>query len=339
MTKLLVAVTDSPFPNLDPATQVLSELNAELKLAKGTTPEDILAIAREADGLLVTYAKVPAQVIEQLKRCKVIARFGIGVDSVDIDAATRAGIIVTNVPEYCEDEVSDHAMALLLSLIRKIPFANKKTHAGVWSMPAVVPIHRLRGSVLGLAGFGKIPRLVAVKAQAFGLQVQTYDPYVSSETAAKLGVKLVSLPELLNTSDYISIHAPLTPETDRMFNADAFRQMKRSALLVNTARGPLVDVEALVDALDNKAHRRCGPRRAAAGTAAAEFSPARARRCDPDAAHEFLFRRVAGRTSDEGRTAGCSGSQREGAPLSDQPEGAPGKKIIKPLSNRRSNPA
>jgi len=252
MTKLLVAVTDSPFPNLDPATQVLSELNAELKLAKGTTPEDILAIAREADGLLVTYAKVTAQMIEQLKRCKVIARFGIGVDSVDIDAATRAGIIVTNVPEYCEDEVSDHAMALLLSLIRKIPFANKQTHAGVWSMPAVVPIHRLRGSVLGLAGFGKIPRLVAVKAQAFGLQVQTYDPYVSSEAAAKLGVKLVSLPELLKTSDYISIHAPLTPETDRMFNADAFRQMKRSALLVNTARGPLVDVEALVDALDNK---------------------------------------------------------------------------------------
>jgi D-3-phosphoglycerate dehydrogenase len=252
MTKLLVAVTDSPFPNLDPATQVLSELSAELKLAKGTTPEDILAIAREADGLLVTYAKVSAQLIEQLKRCKVIARFGIGVDSVDIDAATRAGIIVTNVPEYCEDEVSDHAMALLLSLIRKIPFANKKTHAGVWSMPAVVPIHRLRGSVLGLAGFGKIPRLVAVKAQAFGLQVQTYDPYVSSETAGKLGVKLVSLPELLSTSDYISIHAPLTPETDRMFNADAFRQMKRSALLVNTARGQLVDVEALVDALDKK---------------------------------------------------------------------------------------
>lgn len=252
MSKILVAVTDSPFPNLDPATQVLSELNAELKLAKGTTPEDILAIAREADGLLVTYAKVTAEMIGQLKRCKVIARFGIGVDSVDIDAATRAGIIVTNVPEYCEDEVSDHAMALLLSLIRKIPFANKRTHDGVWSMPAVVPIHRLRGSVLGLAGFGKIPRLVAVKAQAFGLQVQTYDPYISPEAAAKLGVKLVGLPELLKTSDYISIHAPLTPETDRMFNADAFRQMKRSALLVNTARGQLVDVEALVDALDKK---------------------------------------------------------------------------------------
>ena len=252
MTKKLVAVTDSPFPNLDPATQVLSELNAELMLAKGTTPEDILAVARDADGLLVTYAKVPSQVIEQLTRCKVIARFGIGVDSVDIDAATRAGIMVTNVPEYCEDEVSDHAIALLLSLVRKIPFANRKTHEGTWSMPAVVPIHRIRGSLLGLIGFGKIPRLVAVKAQAFGLKVQTYDPYITAEVTDKLGVKLVTLSELLGTSDYISIHAPLTADTNRMFNTDAFRQMKRSALLVNTARGPLVDVEELVDALDAK---------------------------------------------------------------------------------------
>lgn len=250
MTNPLVAVTDSVFPNLEPAKQALSELHAEVKLADAPTPEAILAVAREADGLLVTYAKVPAQIIEQLARCKIIARFGIGVDNVDIDAATRAGIIVTNVPEYCEDEVSDHAMALLLTLIRKIPFANKRAHAGKWEMPAVVPIHRLRGRVLGLVGFGKIPKLVATKAQAFGLQVQTYDPYLTAETTAKFNVKLVTLPELLSTSDYISVHTPLTPETNRMFNADAFRQMKRGALLVNTARGPLVDVEALVDALE-----------------------------------------------------------------------------------------
>lgn len=252
MSKTLVAVTDSTFPNLDLATQVLSEIDAELRLAKGTTPEEILAVARDADGLLVTYAKVPAQVIEQLTRCKVIARFGIGVDSVDIDAATRAGIMVTNVPEYCEDEVSDHAMALLLSLVRKIPYANRTTHGGKWSMPAVVPIHRIRGKCLGLIGFGKIPRLVAVKAQAFGLRVQTYDPFITAEVTDKLGVKCVSLSELLGSSDYISIHAPLTPDTHRMFNKEAFQKMKRGALLVNTARGPLVDVEELVDALDAK---------------------------------------------------------------------------------------
>jgi D-3-phosphoglycerate dehydrogenase len=250
MANPLVAVTDHVFPNLDPAKQVLSELHAEVKLADAPTPEAILQVARDADGLLVTYAKVPAQVIEQLTRCKIIARFGIGVDNVDIDAATRAGILVTNVPEYCEDEVSDHAIALLLALVRKIPFANQRAHAGKWEMPAVVPIHRLRGRTLGLVGFGKIPKLVASKAQSFGLQVQTYDPYITAETTAKFNVKLVTLPELLSTSDYISVHAPLTPETNKMFNADAFRQMKRDALLVNTARGPLVDVDALADALD-----------------------------------------------------------------------------------------
>lgn len=250
MANLLVAVTDTVFPNLEPTKQALSEVHAELKLAEATTPEAILAVAREADALLVCYAKVPAQIIDQLKRCKIIARTGIGYDNVDIDAATRAGIIVTNVPEYCEDEVSDHAMALLLALIRKIPFANQRAHAGKWETAAVNPIHRLRGRVLGLVGFGKIPKLVAAKAQAFGLRVQTYDPYLTAETTAKFGVQLVSLADLLKTSDYISVHTPLTPETKNLFNADAFRQMKRGAFLVNTARGPLVDVEALVDALD-----------------------------------------------------------------------------------------
>lgn len=249
MANPLVAVTDHVFPNLEPTKQVLSELHADLKLAQATTPEAILDVAREADGVIVCYAKMPASVIEQLKKCKVMARTGIGVDNVDIDAASRKGIVVTNVPEYCEDEVSDHAMAMLLTLVRKIPFANKRAHAGKWETGAVNPIHRLRGRTLGLVGLGKIPKLVAAKAQAFGLHVQTYDPYIPAQAAAKLGVKSVSLPELLSTSDYVSIHAPLTPETKNMFNADAFRQMKRGALLVNTARGPLVDVEALVDAL------------------------------------------------------------------------------------------
>ncbi|MGE5264642.1 MAG: C-terminal binding protein [Acidobacteriota bacterium] len=250
MANPLVAVTDHVFPNLEPTKQVLSELHAELKLAQATTPEAILEVAREADGVIVCYAKMSASLIDQLKNCKVMARTGIGVDNVDIEAASRRGIVVTNVPEYCEDEVSDHAMAMLLTLVRKIPFANKRAHAGKWETGAVNPIHRLRGRTLGLIGLGKIPKLVAAKAQAFGLHVQTYDPYIPAEVAAKFGVKSVSLPELLSTSDYVSIHAPLTPETKNMFNADTFRQIKRGALLVNTARGPLVDVEALVDALD-----------------------------------------------------------------------------------------
>ncbi len=251
MANLLVAVTDHVFPNLDPTMKVLSELNADLKLASATTPEAILDVARDADGVIVCYAKMPGSVIEQLKKCKILARTGIGVDNVDIDTATRCGIVVTNVPEYCEDEVSDHAMAMLLALARKVPFANKGVHAGKWETGSVKPIYRLRGRTLGLVGFGKIPKLVAAKAQAFGLKVLTYDPYLPADAVAKLGARSVSLPELLRESDYVSVHAPLTPETKNMFNADAFRQMKRGALLVNTARGPLVDVEALADALQS----------------------------------------------------------------------------------------
>src|SRR4029077_18091765 len=178
------------------------------------------------DGLLVTYANVTAEMIGQMTRCRIIARFGIGVDNVDIAAATNASIVVTRVPDYCMDEVSDHTLALLLALARKIPFANSRAHAGRWEMAAVTPIHRLRGRVLGLVGFGRIPRLVAPKAQTFGLKVLTYDPYVPPEVTASAGVGRVDFAELVRVSDYISIHAPLIRETDHLFNADVFARMK-----------------------------------------------------------------------------------------------------------------
>jgi D-3-phosphoglycerate dehydrogenase len=245
-----VAVADSVFPSLDPAREVLSRVGATLALAPEPTPEAILRLARDADGLLVTYAKITGDIIRQLTKCRVISRFGIGVDNVDIPEATKKGIVVTKVPDYCIDEVSDHTMALLLAVVRKIPFINRQVHGGTWKMPNVVPIHRLRGSVLGLVGFGRIPQLVAPKAQAFGMTVVAYDPYVPAEVFARAGVDSVDLPALLRRSDYVSIHSPLVPETKHLFNADAFRQMKRTAYLVNTARGPIVDEAALAAALD-----------------------------------------------------------------------------------------
>jgi len=246
----LVAVSDSVFPNLDPTRAVLSQLGAEVRLAQEPTAEAILEVVREADALLTTYAKIPAEMIAQMKRCRIIARFGIGVDNVDIPAATKAGIIVTRVPDYCLDEVSDHAMALLLALARKIPSSNARTHVGQWAMKAVVPIHRLRGSVLGLVAFGQIARLVAEKAEPFGLRVVTYDPYVSPDTLARAGVEEVGFGELVEISDFISIHTPLMPETHHLFNADVFRRMKPTAYLINTARGPIVDEAALAHALE-----------------------------------------------------------------------------------------
>jgi D-3-phosphoglycerate dehydrogenase / 2-oxoglutarate reductase len=250
MPQLLVAVADSVFPNLDPAREVLSKIGAELRLAEKPTPEGIVQAARDADAVLVTYAKITADMIRQMARCRIIARFGIGVDNVDIAAATEAGIVVTRVPDYCIDEVSDHTLALLLALVRKIPFANSRAHAGRWEMSAVVPIHRLRGSVLGLVGFGRIPQLVAPKAKAFGLNVVTYDPYVPQEITTAAGVDGVDFAELVKISDYVSIHTPLMPETQALFNADLFRKMKPSAYLINTARGPIVDEAALAYALD-----------------------------------------------------------------------------------------
>jgi D-3-phosphoglycerate dehydrogenase len=246
----LVAVADSVFPSLEPAKQALARLDPELRLAERPTAEAIMDVARQADAVMVTYAKLTGDMIRGFERCRSIGRFGIGVDNIDIEAATQAGIVVTYVPDYCVDEVSDHAMALLLALARKVTFGNRLVQAGRWEMPAVVPIHRLRGRTLGLVGFGKIPQLLVPKAQAFGLKVIAFDPFVADQAVAGLGVELVGLDELLARADFISVHAPLTPETHHMFDGNAFARMKPEALLINTARGPLVDIQALAAALD-----------------------------------------------------------------------------------------
>ena len=251
MPRTLIAVTDSPFPSLDPARTALKRVDPELRMSKSPSADDILAVARDADAVLVTYAKLPGDLLRELKRCKVIGRFGLGVDNIDIPAASALGITVTYVPDYCMQEVSDHAMALLLSLVRKVPLSNKLVQSGRWEVPPVVPIHRLSGRVLGLVGFGNIPRTLAPKAKAFGLRVVTHDPYVSADVLGKAGVESVGFDELLAMSDFVSIHAPLLPATRGLFNAEVFRKMKKGALLINTARGPLVDETALIAALDS----------------------------------------------------------------------------------------
>jgi D-3-phosphoglycerate dehydrogenase len=251
MSDLVVAVADSPFPSLDPVEKVLRPLGARLNLSASGAASDILAVARDADALLVCYAKLPGDLIRELTRCKVIGRTGLGVDNIDLAAARERKIAVTYVPDYCMDEVSDHAMALLLALARKVPFANALVQGGRWEMAAVAPIHRLRGRTLGLVGFGNIPRALAPKAKAFGLKVLAYDPFVARDAFASLGVEGVGLDELLAASDFVSVHAPLTPQTRGLINASAFAKMKPGALIINTARGPLIEEKALIDALDS----------------------------------------------------------------------------------------
>jgi D-3-phosphoglycerate dehydrogenase len=251
MPRTLIAITDSVFPSLDPAKQALARLDPEYRMSKSSAADDILAAARDADAVLVTYAKLPGELLRQLTRCKAIGRFGLGVDNIDLPAAKECGIAVNYVPDYCLREVSDHAMALLLALARKITLSNKLVQSGRWEVPPIVPLRRLEGQVLGLIGFGNIPRTLAPKAQAFGLKVITHDPYVSKDILAQTGVEGVTLDDLLGRSDFISVHAPLLPATRGLVNAAAFAKMKKGALLINTARGPLVDEAALVAALDS----------------------------------------------------------------------------------------
>jgi D-3-phosphoglycerate dehydrogenase len=247
----VIAVTDSVFPSLDPAKAALARLNPTYRMSKSVNADDIVAVAKDADAVLVTYAKLTREVLTQLTRCKAIGRFGLGVDNIDLAAAKEKGIAVNYVPDYCVREVSDHAMALLLALIRKIPLSNRLVQSGRWEMPAVVPIRRIEGTVLGLVGFGHIPRLVAPKAQAFGIKVIAYDPFAKAEVFQAAGVEGVDLDTLLQSSDYVSVHAPLLPATRGMMNAPAFAKMKKGAYVVNTARGPLIDEPALIAALDS----------------------------------------------------------------------------------------
>ena len=245
----VVAVTDYVFPSLEPEQRVLAPLGVELRPRQCKSEEEIIALTQGADAVLNCYAKMTARVIEKLGRCKIIARYGIGVDNVDLGAATRAGIVVTNVPDYCIDEVSDHALALLLALARRIVPADGAVKAGGWAVVAHAGIRRLRGQTLGLVGFGKIAIAVAVKAQSFGLRVLACDPYLGSEAMSRHGAQAVDFDRLLAESDAISIHVPLSPETRNLIGARELARMKSTAFLINTSRGGIVDEQALAAAL------------------------------------------------------------------------------------------
>ena len=244
-----IAMSDTIWPNFDIEKSVLEAIGGELHLAENSTPESILAVAKDADAMVVVYAEITADIINQLEKCKVIVRTGIGVNNVDCDAATKKGIYVAYVPDYCWDEVSDHAFALAFSLARKVTLLDKNVKGGAWDIAPAKPMFRLRGQTFGLVGLGNIAKVAAQKAKAFGFNVIAMDPFVSQEDADPLGVKMVEFDQLIAESDIISIHCPLVDATHHLFNEKAFDKMKNTAFLVNTSRGPVIDTKALVVAL------------------------------------------------------------------------------------------
>lgn len=250
--KAKVLVTE-PMPLIEEERKILEKF-ANLKLAKSTAEDDLIAEVGDVDVIMVVYAKITKQIIDSAKKLKGIVRYGIGVDNIDLDAATKRKIPVANVPDYCIGTVADHAFALLLTLSRKILIADKivrtREYVGAWTSPSdKIKGVDLEGKVLGIIGLGKIGRSVAARARGFGMEVIAYDPYVDKELANALNIKLVGLDTLLRESDFVSIHAALLPETRGIIGERELKMMKKTAYLINVSRGPIVQEKALCKAL------------------------------------------------------------------------------------------
>ncbi len=248
-TQYKVVATNAHLLPITVELKILAEVGAEIIPSRSLTEEEVMEAARDAHAIIHAISPLTRRVLGSLPRCLVISNYGIGVDTVDVAAATQEGIISANVPDFCLDEVSDTAMSLILAVTRKVVLLSNAVRRGIWDKSLAFPIHKFRGQTLGLLSFGNIARTLVAKAKAFGFQLIAYDPYVSQEVADPYGVRMVDLTTLLRQSDILSIHAPLTAQTRHMIGENEMRQMKPSAFLVNTGRGLVVDGKALYQAL------------------------------------------------------------------------------------------
>jgi len=241
-----VVIIDCDHGSIEEEKEEFGRMGAELLLAQVQKEEDVIRACKEADGLLDQYALLNRRVLENLPKCKVVSRYGVGVDSVDLKTATDLGIIVANVPDYCMDEVADQTLSMLLGLIRKTAFFDRKVKSGQWDFRIGIPIYRIKGKTMGLVGCGKIGLEVAKRISAFGVRVITFDPYLEK---APQGIELTDFDTLLKESDFISVHCPLNGSTKHLIGEKAFKKMGKKPFLLNTSRGPIVDENALIQAL------------------------------------------------------------------------------------------
>jgi D-3-phosphoglycerate dehydrogenase len=248
-TRFKALTTDYTWPSVEPERKVLAAAGVELVVAPASDEATLSRLARDVDAILFCFAKVTPAVLRAAKKCVVASRYGIGVDNIDRATCNELGIVVTNVPDYCMDEVTDHVMAMLLGFNRDLLRLDAAVKGGGWGKTPL-PAHsrRLSRTTLGIVGLGRIGRALVPKAAAFGMAIIACDPYVKPE-AAPAGVRMTTLEELLSSSDFVTVHSPLTPETRGLIGRPQLRMMKPTAFLVNAARGPLVDEDALVEAL------------------------------------------------------------------------------------------
>jgi D-3-phosphoglycerate dehydrogenase len=248
---LAVRLNATTYPVESDEQAELERAGATFVAIEGQQPSEVLAAARDCDALLVVSAKVPADLIDLLTRCRVIGRLGAGTDRIDVAAATHRGILVTNVPDFCTNEQAEHTLALLLAWVRRLPYMQAAMRRGEWTARSHPGVHRLAGQTLGLVGFGASAQGVAARASPFGLNLIAWarNPDKYREVADQLGVQLVSLDQLLAEADFVSLHLPLTPDTRGLIGREQFARMKPTAALINTARGAIIDEAALIEAL------------------------------------------------------------------------------------------
>ncbi|MBI4418405.1 MAG: C-terminal binding protein [Ignavibacteriales bacterium] len=241
-----VVITDWGFPSLEPENDVFRGRGIDLQAHQCKTEDDVVRVVGDADVVMAQWAPVRAKAIGAMKRCRGIVRYGIGLDNIDLEAARKRGIAVRNVPDYCLDEVADHTIGLMLALQRQIMTVAERVKRGTWSITPPLNLPPLRASKLGLVGFGRIARLVAQRAAAFGMSILAFDPGVAQRDILDARVQPVSFDDLLTSSDIISLHCPLNDATRHLIGRSALARMKSQALVVNTSRGGLVDLDALV---------------------------------------------------------------------------------------------
>ena len=252
MSRYTVLVTDYAWPSLDLEREILAAVDAELLVAETGEEAELVALAPRADAILTNWKRVPPAALEAAPRCLVVSRYGVGLDNIPVERATELGILVVNVPDFCVEEVSDHALALLLTCARRIVGFTRSTRAGVWNLELARGLPRLRGQTIGLVGMGGIAGALVPKALGMGLDVVAYTPRLAQKTLPD-GVRAAgSLHELLATADYVSLHAPATAETRGLIGEAELRAMKPTAYLINTSRGALVDEEALARAVEEE---------------------------------------------------------------------------------------
>ncbi len=250
MANYKVLIADSRYPAYDEEEAVLKQIEAEVVIEKSDDEEKITALVGDVDGLIVNLAPVTAKMIAAMTKCKCISRYGVGYDNVDVDALKKTNIYLANVPDYCGEDVSDHAMALFLDCVRKISRKDRHVRNGEWNLAELQPVHRITGRTFGLVGYGMIARFMHRKLSGFNLgRVLVADPVVSKDIVKKAGAELVDFETLCRESDYISLHAPVLSSTRGMIGAAQFEMMKDTAILINTVRGPLIDEGELVEAL------------------------------------------------------------------------------------------